>query len=484
MRVVAAAVLAALASGSGAPARADERLKTETFDRDPGWDGRNHRPKDPPVKVTQDFGFSPTSHAGGQAGEMGGTVWSAAEPAYYAVPIEPRTLESPLAASGTLACMDGATHLLLGFFNADTANEWRTPSSLAIRINVRGDHFFAYVEYCTRTWRAGGDNPQAFAPPPDPQTGKKGQFPFPSGGKPHAWSLTYEPDGNNGSGRIIATLDDQTAICHLDEGHKSDGAVFNRFGVITVMKSADGGAPVFVDDVTVNGRTERFTEDPRWDGRNNRRVYETQNVRPRFDFGYSLTRFAGGKAAGELGGLTFRGDCRYPDRMAYYGDAVGPLTLEKPLRASGRLAMRRGVTDSTALFGFFHSEDSMRSNPSQKDAIPEGVLAIALEGPSSEGFYAYPVVRAKGGNGRAGRVRECPRIHPDGASHTWSLAYDPRGADGKGRITVSLDERPVTLDLEEDARGARFDRFGIVTTWIDGNGQNVYLDDLIYTVGQ
>ena len=32
-------------------------------------------------------------------------------------------------------------------------------------------------------------------------------------------------------------------------------------------------------------------------------------------------------------------------------------------------------------------------------------------------------------------------------------------------------------------RGAHFNRFGIITTHIDGNGQTVYFDDLTYTVG-
>src|SRR5207302_4513691 len=30
----------------------------------------------------------------------------------------------------------------------------------------------------------------------------------------------------------------------------------------------------------------------------------------------------------------------------------------------------------------------------------------------------------------------------------------------------------------------RFDRFGIVTTWIDGNAQRLYFDDLTYTCAQ
>ena len=60
-----------------------------------------------------------------------------------------RTFDQPLSASGTLSLADGGTHLLLGFFNAGNAKEWRTPNTVSIRINGRGDHFFAYVEYCT-----------------------------------------------------------------------------------------------------------------------------------------------------------------------------------------------------------------------------------------------------------------------------------------------------------------------------------------------
>jgi hypothetical protein len=49
-----------------------------------------------------------------------------------------------------------------------------------------------------------------------------------------------------------------------------------------------------------------------------------------------------------------------------------------------------------------------------------------------------------------------------------------------------LDREAVTLDLGKGHRaaGARLDRFGLVTTWIDGNGQKVYFDDLTYTARQ
>jgi hypothetical protein len=463
--------------------------KTESFDRDPGWDGVNNRPADRgdrPVEVRQDFGFSATSHAGGRPGEIGGHVHAAAEPAWYARVIPQASLEQPLIASGTLAVADGGTNLLLGFFNADTAKEWRTANSLALRINGRGDHFFAYLEYCTSQWRAGADSPHPFPMAEDKQTGRKSPVGFPAGKKVYRWEIRYDPAGNQGGGAITATIGDKTSVCHLDAGHKADGATFNRFGILNVMKSADSGSDIFVDDVTINGEAEPFDADPKWEGRNNRTTYTTNNVRPRFDFGFGSTHFAGGAAAGELGGLFFRGDCRYPERMAYYGDRVGPLTLDKQIRASGKVALRRGVSDSTTLFGFFNANAAMRSNPSQGQALPEGVLGINMEGPSSEGFCFYPVIRLPGVDGKVSPDLRTVRILPDGRPHDWAIEYDPAGADGRGRVTVTLDGRRVHLDLAEGDKssGGSFDRFGLVTPWIDGNGQVVYFDDITYTAGQ
>ena len=470
------ATVATLPSGTAA----EPLVKAESFDRDPKWDGVNNRPADrgdQPVEVRQDFGFSPTSHAGGGPGEMGGLVHAAAEPAWYGTVIDPRSFDQPLSASGTVAVADGGTNLLIGFFNADNAKEWRTANTVAIRINGRGDHFFAYLEYCTSKWRAGADNPQPFPRTP---------VDFPSGLKVHRWELRYDPSGNNGQGALTATIDGKTSVCHLDPGHKSDGATFNRFGILNVMKSADSGSEVYVDDVTINGRKETFDANPEWEGRNNRTAYRTNNVRPRFDFGYSPTHFAGGAAAGEMGGLFFRGDCRYPERLAYYADRVGPVALDKPLKASGKVCLRRGVSDSTTLFGFFNASAAIRSNPSQKQGLPEGVLGVHVEGPSSEGFCFYPVARSPDGDGIAAPDLRTLHILPDGAPHDWTFAYDPSAAGGRGRITVTLDGRAVHLDLNEGdkARGVPFDRFGLVTPWIDGNGQLVYFDDLSYTVRQ
>jgi hypothetical protein len=123
---------------------------------------------------------------------------------------------------------------------------------------------------------------------------------------------------------------------------------------------------------------------------------------------------------------------------------------------------------------------------SQATGIPACFLGVAIEGPSSEGFYLYPLYGVRGDGRGVAVVRNSPRILPDSASHDWTLEYDPSAAGGNGRITVTLDGRSVALDMsaEHRASGARFDRFGLVTTWIDGNGQHVYFDDLTYTCQQ
>jgi hypothetical protein len=478
-------VIGCLASCLAGPVPAEDRV--ERFDRDPGWDGHNHRASAPePRAIRQDFGYSRTAHAGGEVGEVGGFLSPAAEPAYYARAIPATTLDNVLTASGMLA-MDGRpTHALIGFFNAGTLNEWRTPNTIALRVSGRGDVFYAWVEYATARWRAGGDEPRGFPVRRDPTTGRDQLIGFAARGAVHRWSLRYDPAAKGGAGSITATIDNQTAVCHLTDGHKADGATFNRFGVLGVMKSADVGGELWMDDVTINGVRQDFDKDPAWDALGNRAAYVSANVRPRFDFGFSPTGFAGGRARGELGGLVFRGDCRYPARMACYGDRLAELTLERPLKASGRVCLRRGVTDSTALIGFYNSRDSMIVDPSQESGLPRCFLGVSVDGPSREGFYFAPACRGSDADHGAVSTHGPPRIYPDGKPHDWSLDYSPAAAGGRGRITLTLDGQAVRLDLGEGTRatGTRFDRFGIITTWVDGNGQTIFLDDLTYTCRQ
>jgi len=483
------AVFAAI--GDRAHSQAGMMLKTERFDRDPGWDGRNNRREKPGTRpVTQDFGWSATRNAGGGAGEIGGSITPAAEGAYYGKALRAKTFEEPISASGVFLVPkqgpgeSGVGNTLVGFFNADTLNEWRTPNTIALRINGRGDGLHVHVEYCTSRWRAGGE----FFGDVNPESGRKQQRLF-ANGVAHRWSLRYDPAGNNGGGLVTTVLDGETLLMKLDPGHKADGARFNRFGILNVMKSADDRGSLWLDDLEINGTKHDFERDPKWDEHGNHTRFDSVNVRPQFDFGYSRTKFAGGKSPGEMGGLIFRGDERSANTMAFYGDRLADLTLDHPLKASGKVTFRRGVTDSTSMIGFFHADGTMRISAAQRSGFPENFLGGVIEGPSSQGFYFYPAYgtdregETMDGSRSEPRGATPPLLYPDAKIHDWTLDYSP-ALGTHGRITVSLDGKSVSLDVKPEHRaiGAQFNRFGIVTTHIDGNGQVVYYDDLTYTV--
>jgi hypothetical protein len=458
-------------------------LKEEHFDQEPAhWEGINNRGSQfQPRIVNQDFGYSGRSHhVGEKEGEVGGRINPAAEPAYYGYRL-PKALgfDEVLSASGKLFVAHGPGHFLLGFFNPDTLKEWRTPNTLAARINGRGEGFHCHLEYCTSRWRAGAGLIGESVP-----GGRITAKMLPCD-RVYDWRLAYEPDQSAGTGSLTLTLSNQSAHCTVTQEHRADGATFTHFGLLPVLKSWDNAGQVWIADLTVNGKRFDFTQEPGWEGVGNRQTYETKNTRPHFDFGWSPTHWADGKAAGELGGLIFRGDCRDPNRLAAYGDRLSPLNLDNPLFARGKVCMIRGVSDSTASIGFYHSQWSLRTNSAQDQAVPMDYLGINIEGPSSEGFFFYPVYRAHRNAAKTQIASPGPRlrISPDRSSHDWTLYYDPGGATGRGRITVSLDGQTCTLDLEaaDRAAGASFDRFGLCTPWIDGNSVTVFFDDLHYT---
>src|SRR6266542_2847730 len=113
MKVTRCIWLAVLAPMAWAAAMAEQRH--ESFDKNPGWEGHNNRLVKP-ERIRQDFGWSPgTTNAGGIAGEIGGLISPAAEPAYYAKKIAIRTFNDVLSASGTLKAEKGSGHTLIGF---------------------------------------------------------------------------------------------------------------------------------------------------------------------------------------------------------------------------------------------------------------------------------------------------------------------------------------------------------------------------------
>jgi len=457
-------------------------VRQESFDQEPvDWEGINNRNTyfEPRI-VTQDFGYSPSHNAGGGPGEIGGTLHPAGEAAYYAWRLPtPLTLDDPMSASGKMLVAKGPGHFLLGFFNANTLNEWRTPNSLVARINGRGEAFHCHVEYGTSRWRCGAGVIGEIVP------GERIEAKENPSGRAYRWTLTYDPNGADGSRLLTFTLGSDIATCPIAKEHRPDGATVTHFGILPIPKTWDSPGQAWIEDVTINGRRFDFRGEPPWEAFNNHTTYITKDTRPRFDFGWSPTQWAGGKSAGELGGLIFRGDCREPARMGAYGARLESLSLDVPLHASGKVTVHRAISDSTASIGFYHSAWSLYSNPRQDQSIPMDYIGINIEGPSSEGFFFYPVYRVHGDVAGAlgGGLSKAPHIYPDRTVHDWTLRYEPAGADGRGQITVTLDDQTCTLDLDPEAKaaGATFDRFGICTPWIDGNSVTAFFDDIQFT---
>src|SRR6185369_8079993 len=193
-------------------------------------------------------------------------------------------------------------------------------------------------EYCTSRWRAGAGVIGELVPG---RSIKAREIPS---HRPHRWKLLYAPDASGEGGRLTLTLDDITAVCDVPPEHRREGALVTHFGLMPVLKSWDSPGEVWIDDLKINGVGFTLSADPRWEEANNRRSYVSNNVRPKFDFGWSATHFAGGEKPGELGGLVFRGDGRETARLASYGDRLETLTLQHPLQAQGKVAMLRGVS--------------------------------------------------------------------------------------------------------------------------------------------
>jgi len=463
--------LAVIAGWAVVAAAGETTQVREDFARDPRWDGRNNVSAPAVRRMTvQDFGYSATNHAGGEPGEIGGRISRSLTPAFYARPIPPRTLNDRLRASGRLAVTqsEGGSGALIGWFNHDSRG-WRTPNSLVFRIDGEANKFRVFFEYGTQTWKTGGGT--TFDG--DYQTTKTPLHA--TDGTPHTWTLEYDPDGAAGRGEIIFTLDGMAYRAPLVPGHRAEGAVFDRFGVMNVQIS---GSPLtlWLDDIEVEGTKATFDRNPGWEGRGNRGTLEERVVRPHHDFTWRNSAHAGG-SPGEIGGIAWRAEQDRPSEACYYGARVGRLTLDDELEASGRMCLRSAAVDSGILFGWFNSGTYIGTPP-------RSFVGMFIEGPSEVGHYARPVW-ADLGKGQ-GVMPRGPIIHPDGKVHQWRLRFSPKAADGRGRITLTFDGELLEVDLPLEARkaGALLDRFGMVSWQRGGQFVEMYFDDLSYTAGR
>jgi len=471
--------LAASCTLSSIQADEPRQHATKHFDADPKWDGfRNRLEPQRKQQAEQKFGYQITNQAGGVAtGEIGGVVQRSSDAAFYALPIQPKTLNDRLHASGVLSvpAAGGGSGVMIGWFQAPPPS-WRTPNSLAFRIDGNGGKFWMFCEYGTSRWRTGGGGAfegEQYQRTPTP--------PFPADGKPHRWSLGYDPAGSGGRGEIVFRVDDRVYHVTLADGHRADGARFDHFGIWNVQTPGDR-LELYLDDLQVDGQSFPFYADPQWDAQRNNARYPERFVRPFHDFGFSSTRYAGG-GLGEIGGIIFR-----DERPSYYGAQVEMLTLDDELIASGRFSLNKAASDSGVYLGWFDSAKKKAKTTPDYEQPQSNYLAALVEGPSRAGHYFRPAYGTAGGVGQiAGETssagRTWPVVFPDGKPHEFRIHYRPQAADGRGAIETTLDGESDTLVLSpgDRQRGARFDRFGIFNLQSGGHAVEIYLDDLKFT---
>src|SRR5262249_55216264 len=117
-------------------------IKSESFDRDPQWDGfRNRLLPQKVTTITQDFGYAKSHFAGQAAGEAGGLIQRAMTPSFYAKKIAPKTLDDKLMASGSFAitASHGSAGVFFGWFNEKKAgSSGRPTNSLGLNFDIEG----------------------------------------------------------------------------------------------------------------------------------------------------------------------------------------------------------------------------------------------------------------------------------------------------------------------------------------------------------
>lgn len=435
-------LLVAISSWAG-----DVVQRRENFEVDPKWETYStRRPPAPWPTVKQDFRWQP--------GKVGGLVSRSTEPAWFARVLPNKTLEHPLKASGKFRVTKnfGNSGVLFGWFN-DASRGWRTPNSLVFRLDGNGPGYWVFFEYGTRNSLTAGKG--CFEGDRYQTTKTK---PFPADGTEHTWSLQYHP-----AGLITFVLDGKSWTLPVDEETKKDGAIFNRFGILNQQLSGDG-MEVWFSEIVLDGERIDLSRDPDWEAHGAKAEFSDKIVRP-----FNNTEWR----AGEFGGVFWR-----DDPPAFCATAIRRVSLEDELFASGQIRLTAAATDSGVYFGWFNAASKTNRGPRDQNITQTNSLAIAIEGPSRVGQY----FRAATWNSKGIGVLQStgPLIPADSKPRRWSLRYSPQG---RGRVTVTLDEQSTSLELPEGMReqGAIFDHFGFFNFQPDGHYVRVFVDDLEFS---
>ena len=283
---------------------------------------------------------------------------------------ETLTLDKAISAQGTLAVTDdeGSSGALIGFFN-ESSEGWRTPNSLAFRVDGNGGNYWLFFEYGTRNGKTGG---MGVFEGERYQTTKT--RPFDADGTMHTWQLHYDPMAGD-YGMLNFQVDGKDYSIELTKEARSDGAQFNRFGLWN-QQTTGNGLELWIDELFVQGKPASFDSDPKWISENNRSTFQPAAVRPFHDYGF------------ETDAKSIRGVIWRDETPSYCAKPIARLTLKQPLRASGRIRLNQAAADSGLYLGWFDSETKRKNDHPNTSVASATTLRSTLKAPVELGIMS------------------------------------------------------------------------------------------------
>jgi len=294
-------------------------------------------------------------------------------------------------------------------------------------------------------------------------------------GKYHLWNKEQEPEKIKG--KISFTWDGETASYFLIPGHQELPTTIDRFGFWN-MQIYTGSVKFYVSDLIINNHKMDLSQDPHWQGLNNRVNYIEKDFHEGQNYGYSQTNWAG-ENPGEVGGRVYGTEVIDPIQ-GYYATDIGQLTLEDPIKFSGKVVFTEGAVDGRMLIGYFNKAEKLATVKGEyKGNPPDQYLGLEVMDKTKVGYNFTAVVSPRQDISTENRG---PIFIPDRIQRPFSFEYNPDAGEA-GRITVTLGEETFTTDLSLEQRkaGSTFDRFGLLNPRKGGKYVDVYFDDLTYS---
>lgn len=477
MRAIAVAAVVALALVVPGGAVNPNPYRLASFD--PGWAGVGNRMTTPPCHPTVfDFGYKATQNAGGEPGEIGGTLArSTGTLASYGTPVSEATYNSPLSASGKMRVLNktggGAQ---FGWYNSTESTEWRTSNALVLRVSGDSLGWNIYPETGSTNYLAVGGGTL-------PSGGVRLAY-----GTSYGWSMSYNPATFTVSVTVTGGAGPWSTSYVVPVQMREDGATFDRFGILSQQVEHASSINIFLDDVTVNGITYSFDTDPGWQGVNNNLSITDCVVHNREDYGASATSHASGHAD-EVGGTLWRSP------KSYWADTTAnTLDQDDTLYAEGVVRLMQATSDTDVFLGWFNDGATWTTGP--PPAITYDAMYASIGGPSRVGFRVTPTLRSSTGlfvkeQFNTPTQYALPLLNARGSSRRFTICYQPNG-NGTATISTSLDADPdhgipaATAQIQVSAAtrssGLRVNRFGLFTGNTGGHSVGLWVDDLRYTI--